>query len=122
MAFPFSLQGRHPDLVFSKLNTQPTDASCLRFDDGLTTATARLEVRWIATPFLQDSCVPYYMPVYPGAQTGHKLLMTCATRTWPLCLDGMGTSGGACFQRVSHCPGIGREGFFLGRIQLLNPD
>ena len=51
-AFPFRPQGRHPDCSFSKLNTQPTDASCLRFGHGLTTATARLEVRWFATPFL----------------------------------------------------------------------
>ena len=41
VAFPLMAQGRHPILSFSKLNTQPTDASCLRFDDGLTTATAR---------------------------------------------------------------------------------
>ena len=41
-----------PILFFSKLNTLPADASCLRFDCGLTTAAARLEVRWFATPFL----------------------------------------------------------------------
>ena len=69
VAFPLCPQGRHPDLLFSKLYTQPTDASCLRFGDGLTAATARLEVRWFATPFLQDSFIPYYMPVYPGART-----------------------------------------------------
>ena len=42
---------------------------CLRFDRGLTTAPARLEARWFATPFLSDSLIPYYMPVYPGART-----------------------------------------------------
>ena len=68
VAFPLHPQGRHPSFHFSKLNTQPADASCLRFDDGLTTATARLEVRWFATPFLQDSFIPYCMPVYPGAR------------------------------------------------------
>ena len=68
VAFPLHPQGRHPSFTFSKLNTQPTDASCLRFDDGLTTATARLEVRWFATPFLPDSFIPYCMPVYPGAR------------------------------------------------------
>ena len=52
VAFPLYPQGRHPSFTFSKLNTLPADASCLRFDDGLTTATARLEVRWFATPFL----------------------------------------------------------------------
>ena len=45
-------KGRHPRFTFSKLNTLPADALCLRFDDGLTTATARLKVRWFATPFL----------------------------------------------------------------------
>jgi hypothetical protein len=54
---------------FTKLDTRPTDASCLRFDGGLATATARLEVRWFATPSLQDSFIPYCMPVYPGART-----------------------------------------------------
>ena len=52
VAFPLHPQGRHPSFHCSKLNTQPADALCLRFDDGLTTATARLEVRWFATPFL----------------------------------------------------------------------
>jgi len=55
--------------MFTKLTTQPTDASRLRFDASLTTGTARLKVRWFATPFLQDSCIPYCMPVYPGART-----------------------------------------------------
>ena len=69
VAFPMYPQGRHPRFTFSKLNTLPADASCLRFDDSLTTATARLKVRWFATPFLQDSFIPYCpycMPVYPG--------------------------------------------------------
>ena len=26
------------------------------------------KVRWFATPFLQDSFIPYCMPVYPGAR------------------------------------------------------
>ena len=52
VVFPLYPQGRHPSFTFSKLNTQPADALCLRFDDGLTTATARLKVRWFATPFL----------------------------------------------------------------------
>ena len=52
IAFPLGPQGRHPDCGFSKLDTQPTDASYLRFDGGLATAPARLEVRWFATPFL----------------------------------------------------------------------
>jgi hypothetical protein len=69
VAFPFCPQGRHPGLFFSKLNTLPADSSCLRFDCGLTTAAARLEVRWFATPFLSDSFIPYCMPVYPGART-----------------------------------------------------
>ena len=43
VAFPMHPQGRHPNFTFSKLNTQPADALCLRFDGGLTTATARLK-------------------------------------------------------------------------------
>jgi len=66
---PLPSTGSAPRTVFTKLNTQPTDASCLRFDSGLATAPARLEVRWFATPFLQDSFIPYCMPVYPGART-----------------------------------------------------
>ena len=32
-----------------------------------TTASARLEARWFATPFLQGSFILDCMPVYPGA-------------------------------------------------------
>ena len=46
------IQSARHCIHYSKLNTLPADASCLRFDDGLTTATARLKVRWFATPFL----------------------------------------------------------------------
>ena len=57
-----------PVSTFRSSNTQPADALCLRFDGGLTTATARLKVRWFAIPFLPDSFIPYCMPVYPGAR------------------------------------------------------
>jgi hypothetical protein len=49
---PLLSTGSASRISFSKLDTQPTDASRLRFDRGLATATARLEVRWFATPFL----------------------------------------------------------------------
>jgi hypothetical protein len=41
---------------------------CLRFTCRLATARARLAVRMDSlSPFLQDSFIPYFMPVYPGA-------------------------------------------------------
>jgi len=49
---PLLSTGSASQTSFSKLNTQPTDASCLRFDGHLAIAAARLEVRWFATPFL----------------------------------------------------------------------
>src|SRR5450759_554384 len=36
----------------SKIDTQPTDSSRLRFESRLSTRPARLEARWFATPFL----------------------------------------------------------------------
>jgi len=41
---------------------------CLRFTCRLAATRAKLAVRMDSlSPFLQDSCIPYFMPVYPGA-------------------------------------------------------
>ncbi len=66
-----SLGSRHPDLRFFEAQfTPPTDASGLRFTEHLAMSYAKLEVRIRESllPFLQGTCTPYNMPVYPGAQ------------------------------------------------------
>ena len=66
----YSLGSRHPDLrFFEAQSARPTDASGLRFTQHLAMSHARLEVRMESLfPFLQGTCTPYNMPVYPGAQ------------------------------------------------------
>ena len=66
----YSTWSRHPDLpVFRSSITPPTNASGLRFKRHLTMTPARLEVRMDSLlPFLQGTCTPYNMPVYPGAR------------------------------------------------------
>jgi hypothetical protein len=51
LAFPLCPQGRHPNLPFSKLNHPAHRCLCLRFDCGLTTTPARLEVRMVRYSF-----------------------------------------------------------------------
>jgi hypothetical protein len=60
---------RHPDLpAFRSSIARPTVASVLRFATHLTACRARLEVRMESlTPFPLGSCIPYNMPVWPGA-------------------------------------------------------
>ena len=65
----YSEGSRHPDLpAFQSSITPPTDASGLRFETHLAMGPARLEVRMESlSPFPKGSCIPYNMPVYPGA-------------------------------------------------------
>jgi len=42
---------------------------CLRFAVHLAVHNAKLGAEWFATPFSWDSCIPCFMPVYPGALT-----------------------------------------------------
>ncbi len=70
---PWDFVSRDLDL---KAKPQSTDLStmqglqcrCLRFTCRLATTRAKLAVRMESLPpFLQDSFIPYFMPVYPGA-------------------------------------------------------
>src|SRR5579863_2838639 len=65
----YSEGSRHPDLpAFRSSITPPTNASGLRFAVHLAMHLARLEVRMESlSPFPWGSCIPYNMPVYPGA-------------------------------------------------------
>ena len=58
-----------PNFRFSKLNTLPAGTPIY----ASTFASRRLPQNsgpgWFATPFLQDSFIPYCMPVDPGART-----------------------------------------------------
>ena len=51
-SLPLLSTGSASQKAFTKLNTQPTDTSCLRFETDLAIRSARLEARWFATPFL----------------------------------------------------------------------
>src|SRR5271157_1894694 len=54
---------------FSKLNHPAHRCLGLRFATHLAMCHARLEVRMESlSPFLWGSCIPYNMPVYPGAR------------------------------------------------------
>ena len=48
-------------------DTQPTYAPVQRFKCVVTAALAWLGVRMVATPFLYDSFIHYFTPVYPDA-------------------------------------------------------
>ena len=67
VAFPQSGPGRHPDLRFrSSIPCPPLPLSTLRrppHDDRRKTQGRD----GVAPPFLYGSCIPYNMPVYPGA-------------------------------------------------------
>ena len=54
---------------FSKLDTQPADASVYASVAASRRPPQNSRSGWFATPFLQDSFIPDYMPVYPGART-----------------------------------------------------
>jgi hypothetical protein len=65
-------------MIFSKLNHPAHRYPCLRFERNLTASPARLEAKMESlSPFLWGSCIPYNMPVYPGAprqNQRHELL------------------------------------------------
>jgi len=67
VAFWIVQHHRRPESRISKLNTQPADTPIQRFKCSIAAALACLGARWIATPFLYDSFIRYFMPVYPGA-------------------------------------------------------
>ena len=48
-------------------DTQPTYAPVQRFEKSVTASLAWLGVRMVATPFLYDSFIHYFTPVYPDA-------------------------------------------------------
>jgi hypothetical protein len=53
--------------VFSKLNTLPASASVYAWRAASRRPAQDSRSGWFATPFLQDSFILYFMPVYPGA-------------------------------------------------------
>ena len=68
VAFPLEPQGRHPHMGSRSSISWPTDASV--YASAPTSRRSRQDSRsgWFAIPFLQGSCIPCNMPVYPGAR------------------------------------------------------
>src|SRR6266478_5053636 len=68
MAFPFSLQGRHPDLSLFRgsIPSLHFPLSTLRLVDYSTRHDSGPS--WLAKPLTFETFVQYNLPVYPGAQ------------------------------------------------------
>jgi len=78
--------GSAPGREFSKLNRRARRCPCLRFRRHLAMPPARLRVRMESlAPFLQGSCIPCNMPVYPGAPSDF-LLPPCSSAPPLLCM------------------------------------
>ena len=69
LPFPFVQKVGAPNLLFSKLNTQPADASVYASTDASRRPPQNSRSGWIATPFLWDSFIPDYTPICSGART-----------------------------------------------------
>jgi hypothetical protein len=74
VAFPLRGMGSAPWRNFSKLHRPARRCPCLRFTRHLAMPPARLRVRIESlAPFLQGSCIPCNLPVYPGAPPGLEM-------------------------------------------------
>jgi hypothetical protein len=60
-----------------------TDASVYASPTASRRCTQDSRPGWFATPFLSDSCIPNYMPVYPGADNLLAWLLTTGSPDFP---------------------------------------
>jgi len=64
---PPDATGSAPRIIFYGAGCLACDSPCQRFAPSLRVVTHDSGPGWFAIPFLWGSCIPYPMPVYPGA-------------------------------------------------------